>query len=205
MSRALRWPALCRALGALFLATFLALGYTSVSEAWCRMVVLPAQLGPADAIVVLGAGVTPDGSLTSSSERKANAGIELRRKGLAPLLVFVGAARLEGERRARLARELGVPSEKILTAFGARTTRDEAQRVARLLRPSGARRILLVTGGLHMRRAIGLFAKQGLDAAPAPINDTQCWEPVAEQRIMLAIQLLRELLATSYYRLAGSL
>jgi uncharacterized SAM-binding protein YcdF (DUF218 family) len=199
------WTLFYRALGSLFVVVFLALAYTPVVGALCELVLLPGQLGPADAIVVLGSGLNPDGLPTASSERKALTGIELHRRGLAPLLVFVGADAREGAARARLAGELGVGREAMLMASGAPTTRDEAERVASLLRQSGARRLLLVTGGVHMRRAVGLFAKQGFEVAPAPIADTYCWEPVAEQRIMLATQVLRELAAIAYYRLAGYL
>ena len=164
---------------------FLALAYTPVAGACCQLVVLPARLDPADAIVVLGAGLTAEGSPTASSERRALKGIDLQRRGLAPLLVFVGADRREGEGRARRARELGIPPQAILVAAGARTTRDEADRVASLLRPGGARRILLVTGGIHMRRALGLFAKQGFDVAPAPI-DRGVGDPLYADRRLVA-------------------
>lgn len=58
--------------------------------------------------------------LSTSSLRRALHGITLHRKGLAPLLVFLGPARgaglVEAEIRAELARELGVSPAAILTA-----------------------------------------------------------------------------------------
>ena len=56
-----------------------------------------------------------------------------------------------------------------------------------------------------MRRAAGLFARAGFEVAPAPVDDTFCWEAAAEDRVALAYELLREQLAVTYYRLAGDL
>jgi uncharacterized SAM-binding protein YcdF (DUF218 family) len=187
------------------MAAFLAAAFTPLAERWCERCLLPPRLAPAAAIVVLGSGVNGDGELTGSSQRKALAGIELYRKGLAPKLIFVGWEGEEAMGRARLALELGVTAEAIETASGARTTRDEAERVSALLLARGLRRVLLVTGGLHMRRAAGLFGRAGFEVAPAPIPDTSCREPVPEQRVALAIALLRESAALAYYRLAGDL
>jgi uncharacterized SAM-binding protein YcdF (DUF218 family) len=196
---------LCRVLGGAFAAAFLAAAFTPLAERWCERCLLPSRLAPAEAIVVLGSGVNGDGELTGSSQRKALAGIELYRKGMAPKLIFVGWEGREAMERARLALELGVAAEAIETASGARTTRDEAERVSALLLARGVRKVLLVTGGLHMRRAAGLFAHAGFEVAPAPIPDTFCREPVPEQRVALAITLLRESAALAYYRLAGYL
>jgi uncharacterized SAM-binding protein YcdF (DUF218 family) len=196
---------LCRVLGGAFVAAFLAAAFTPLAERWCERCLLEPRLEPADAIVVLGSGVGPDGGMTGSSQRKALAGIELHRKGLAPRLIFVGWESREAEARALLALELGVAAESILTASGARTTRDETELAAALLRASGAKRVLLVTGGLHMRRAAELFGRAGFAVAPAPVRDTHCREPVPEQRVSLAVALLRETVALAYYRLAGYL
>jgi uncharacterized SAM-binding protein YcdF (DUF218 family) len=196
---------LCRALGLLAVAGFLAAAYTPLSGAWCEQVLPVRRLAPADAVVVLGSGLKPNGDPSASSERKALLGIELCRKRLAPLLVFVGAESAEAEGRKRMALELGVSPGAILAHGGARTTKDEADHALALLRPRRARRILLVTGGLHMRRAAELFTRAGFEVAPAPVDDTFCWEATAEERIALAYALLREQLAMSYYRLAGYL
>lgn len=204
MRGARAWPYLCRALGAGLTLAFLTAAFTPLAERWCERCLVPSRLAPADAIVVLGSGVGADGVLTGSSQRKALAGIELYRKGLAPRLIFVGWEGEVGARRA-LALGLGVGPEAILAGSGARTTRDEAERAGALLRGSGSRRVLLVTGALHMRRATLLFERAGFEVAPAPIPDTYCREPVPEHRVTLTIMLLRESAALAYYRLAGYL
>src|SRR5207302_11350734 len=102
------------ATGTLVVAFFLASVFTpgpSVVGYWTS--VLPG-VGPADAIVVLGAGAsTPPGILDGPSLRKALYGIRLYRRGLAPLLVFSGGAD-DGDQRGEVSlrvdrgRELGV-------------------------------------------------------------------------------------------------
>jgi uncharacterized SAM-binding protein YcdF (DUF218 family) len=192
-------------LGGFSTVALLAAAFTPLAERWCERCLLQPRLEPADAIVVLGSGVSADGGMTGSSQRKALAGIELQRRGLAPRLIFVGWETREAEARARLALELGVTAEAILTASGARTTRDETELASALLRASKAQHVLLVTGGLHMRRAAALFGRAGFAVAPAPVPDTYCRERVPEQRVTLAVMLLRESAALAYYRLAGYL
>jgi uncharacterized SAM-binding protein YcdF (DUF218 family) len=201
----LSWPRLCRGLGVLVIAGLLAAVCTPLSGAWCERALLERRLEPADAVVVLGSGVNPKGEPSASSQRKALLGIELYRRRLAPVLVFVGAMASEAEGRRRAALDDGVPPDAILTMSGALTTKDEAESVAASLRDRRVRHILLVTGAIHMRRAAELFARAGFEVAPAPVDDTFCWEAAAEDRVALAYELLREQLALAYYRLAGYL
>ncbi len=108
------------------------------------------------------------------------------------------ASRAEADVRAALARDLGVPAERVLTDTGARTTREEAIRLPTLLRRMGARKILLVSDPQHMARAVQLFTNAGLEVLPAPAD-----EP--EQSIVVTRELVQELFARLYYRIAGYL
>jgi len=62
---------------------------------------------------------------------------------------------------------LGVPADRILVETQSRTTRDEAILVAPMLASLGARRAVLVTSDIHMRRALATFRAAGVDAVPA--------------------------------------
>ncbi|MBI2159753.1 MAG: YdcF family protein, partial [Candidatus Rokubacteria bacterium] len=119
--------------------------------------------------------------------------------GLAPLIVFSGAAfegrPAEAEVAARLARELGVPSERIMTETGARTTREEAARIARRLEPRAVRRVLLVTDSEHLTRALPLFERVGLEVLPAPADSVSSATDSPEERLKLLRRLSQELLA----------
>ncbi len=200
---------LFRLLGLAGVGFFLASAFTPLPNLLGRWLVTPPELGPAEAIVVLGSSVWPDGTLSSSSLRRTLHGITLHRRGLAPLLVLVGPAQGEGpveaERRAELARELGVSPEAILTEARARTTREEAVGVRALLRPRGVSRILLVTDSSHMRRARRLFEHAGFEVRAAPADDWSNDADLPEDRLGLTRRILAELLAQLYYRLAGYL
>lgn len=197
------WPRFCRVSGFVGLVVFAVLGFTPLPNLLCRANEVPARLEPAEAIVVLGSGVTPDGVLTQSSRSKAIEGILLYRRGLAPLLVLIGAQQQEAEVRAALARDLGVPAEAILAGGLAWTTKQEADRASSLLRPRAVRRILLVTIPNHMSRARRLFESYGFEVNPAPVGSAPCFLTGPDQRLALALDGLQEFLARLYYRAAG--
>ncbi len=63
--------------------------------------------------------------------------------------------------------QLGVPESRVLVETKSRNTHDEAVIVAPLLSSMGIRHTVLVTSGIHMRRSLGAFKAQGVDAVPA--------------------------------------
>jgi uncharacterized SAM-binding protein YcdF (DUF218 family) len=198
-----------RVLGAASLALFALAAYTPLPNRIYAVVTPTAPLGHADAIVVLGAGIGADGVLGDHSLRRALHGILLHRRGLAPLVIFLGPAHREGpveaEVRAQLARELGVPADAILALPPGRTTRDEARVVRDVLVPRGLRTVLLVTGGPHMPRARALFERSGLTVVAAPDDEVTGAAERPEDRIALARYLLQEAVARLYHRVAGYL
>jgi uncharacterized SAM-binding protein YcdF (DUF218 family) len=197
-----------RVIGGATLALFAALAFTPLPNLLHRVLVPPAAPPePAAAIVVLGAGLD-DGVLSASSLRRALGGVELFRRGLAPLLVMLGpgggAAPSEADVRVRLAEDLGVPAAALLADPRGLTTRDEARVSWEDLAPRGARRILLVTASEHVPRAAALFRRAGFEVVPAPVDELKhAGRPQA--RLELARDLLRELLARAYNRGAGYL
>ncbi len=182
--------------------------FTPFPNALAQVFHAGARLGPADAIVVLGGGVFPDGTLSPTSLARAVRGIVLYRKGLAPLIVFSGAGRgeaTEADAYRRLARDLDVPSSAILTDASGRTTREESQRLTSLLRHSGARRILLVTNSLHTPRAARLFERQGFEVLAAPVTSVPVSAMAPHDRAILMQEVAEALAALLYYRLSGYL
>jgi len=139
----------------------------------------PLMQPPVDAraIVVLGGGVRdlswiglgPEPSETSL-ERTVQ-GVLLYRAKRIPLVVVGGSgdpARpdlREADAMARVASGLGVPKRDILIEKKARNTIESAKAVKTMF---PGKRIILVTSASHMKRAAGMFAKQGVDAIPAP-------------------------------------
>ena len=205
---AARLRAVARAFGAVAVGAYLLCAFTPLAGIAYRAVSTPAELRPADAIVVLGAGVTPDGMLSGNSLRRTVYGVRLFRDRLAPRLVMLGAEHegvVEAEVRARLAVELGVPAAAIDVEPGGHTTRAEAALVARRLAGARPPTILLVTNVHHMPRARLLFERAGMVVAPAPVPEDSSRVERPQHRISLALTLAQELLARAYNRLAGGL
>lgn len=180
--------------------------FTPLPNALARAFAVGARLESADAIVVLGAGVYPDGTLSPNALARAARGIALYRKGLAPVLVFSGAGR-EGVTEAgayrRLARDLDVPSEAILTDATGRTTREESQSLTALLERRKVRRILLVTGSAHLPRAARLFHRRGFEVLAAPAASMSASATAPQDRAILLQEVAAEAAARIYYRLSG--
>ena len=129
---------------------------------------------PADAIVVLGALVQPDGSPSPNLEARIRHGVELYHRGLAPYIVCTGGYGDDSMSAAAVARrwaiEHGVPPERVLTADGAMTTREEARRVVELASQRGWHSIILVSHPFHLFRARLLFRRAGLIVYTSPTN-----------------------------------
>ena len=197
-----------RALGVAGLALFFLTAFTPLPNILDERTGVPAQIEPAEAIVVLGAGLSAHGVMSEDSLRRALHGIMLYRKGLAPLLAFSGPGRRDGfveaEVRAEMARLLGIVPAALLTESTARTTREEAVRMAALLQPRGVHTVLLVTNQEHMARSQRLFANAGFAVRPAPV-DALAGAQTPGARLRLMRRVLQEFLARLYYRLGGYL
>lgn len=200
---------LLRGLGLLLLAGFGLLAFTRLPNYWHARTAVAPRLEPADAVVVLGAGVSRHGVLGSHSLRRVVEGVRLYHLGLAPRVLLMGPGRrggpTEASVRARLALELGVPESALELEVRGATTRHEARLAWERLGGPGRRRVLLVTGSFHMQRAQALFRRAGFEALPAPSADLDpdADEPLA--RLALSRGLIQEWLARSYYRAFGHL
>jgi uncharacterized SAM-binding protein YcdF (DUF218 family) len=196
-----------RGLGLGTLALFFLAAFTPLPVFVYEMITVPVHIERADAIVVLaGGGVMLSGQLTDSSLRRTVRGIALYRDGLAPLLVLSGAAgrRSESAARSVLAGKCGVPDTAILASSAGHTTHEEVAALQPLLKARGVRRLILVTDGAHMRRAMGLVRDAGFEVLAAPVSEVET--PIQpEPRLRLLRAALREGLALVYYHIAGYL
>jgi len=134
-----------------------------------------AALAPADAIVVLGAGLGPGGTLTPVLEERIAAAAALHRAGAGRHVVVTGgitqgAPRAEADALAEALRAAGVPD--VLVERESRTTAENARYTARILEPLGARTVWLVTQPFHGRRAALLFRREGLEPRVWHIADS---------------------------------
>ncbi|WP_167367315.1 YdcF family protein, partial [Solemya elarraichensis gill symbiont] len=138
-----------------------------------------ADLVSAPVAVVLGGGISapklphrlaPD--LNDASDRAWYAA-RLYRAGKVKSILLSGGvdSRLgglaEAESMAIFLRDLGVPKSALILEKASLNTRQNAAQVKETLEKQGIDHILLVTSAVHMRRAIGHFAEQGLRVTPA--------------------------------------
>jgi uncharacterized SAM-binding protein YcdF (DUF218 family) len=133
------------------------------------------ELEPADAIVVLGAPLRPDGSISRILEERIQAAIELWRAGAARHVVATGGMTLgrspaEADAIAEALRVAGVPD--VLVERVSRSTAENAAYTAQLLQPMGVKSLWLVTQPFHGRRAARLFRDAGFDVRVWHIADS---------------------------------
>lgn len=117
-----------------------------------------------DAIVALGAPLTPGGEPSPILAERCAVAAALWHRGGAPVIAVTGgttrgARRSEADGMAEALRGLGVPAAAIAIEDAARTTAENARNLRALL--PDARSIWLVTQPFHTRRARWLFRRAG--------------------------------------------
>jgi uncharacterized SAM-binding protein YcdF (DUF218 family) len=124
----------------------------------------------ADAIVVLGRGVEPDGTLPIAARSRLERGVALYHAGVAPRMIVSGRCSLMAEQQASFvteaaamalaAVELGVPGSAIHLEDESRDTIGNAYFTARrFLEPNGWDSIRVVTSDYHVPRTSWIFQK----------------------------------------------
>ena len=141
----------------------------------------PSRVGRFDAVIALGGGASlrEDGqpTLGCSADRVVLAA-RLFRDGDVGTLVCSGPyVLLPGGRRAgdpeateAVWVELGVPADRIVRLDGPATTSEEIPAFRDLVARRGWRRVGIVSSAWHLRRAMRLAARAGLDATPLPAD-----------------------------------
>lgn len=158
----------------------------------------PASSYPAvDAIVVLGGTTGPilpprvEVEVGDAFDRLLH-GMRLLRAGRAPRLVLSGGAIPfldgsdvpEAEQLATLALEYGIDPAQLLLESRSRNTHENGVHTAQLLRERGWDRVLLVTSASHMRRAVGVFRRQGVAVVAAPTDVQVVDRPFSVTRLL---------------------
>lgn len=178
------------------------------------LVVLPlAQIGasaradytrPADAVVVLGARVYPDGRPSLALYDRTRTGAELVRRGLAHKLVLSGGPGDRGvhetDAMRRVALELGVAESEIVIDREGLTTAHTSRNTRSLLAaPEASRppRVLVVSHGYHLARTRLAMHDAGVVAYTVPARETR---PL----LRLPYFVAREVAAFWVYWLTGS-
>lgn len=194
------------AVGAALAAIWLCMWATPAASEWViRRVESPfppltlATVAQAQAIVVLGGGMTPPsrsqpyGDLSRASDRVWHAA-RLQKAGKAPLVLLSGGSDptvsivAEAEAMRSFIVDLGVPDSALILEMESRNTRGNAKYSAKLLRERHISHIILVTSAMHMTRVLAEFRAEGLDVVPVatdhtfatPLGTLRAWLPAAE-------------------------
>ncbi len=155
----------------------LALLWLGGVAAWIVWVGERDQAGRADAIIVLGAAAY-DARPSPVFEERIRHGLDLYRRGNAPVLVFTGgygsgARFAESQVARRYAMRHGIPESAILIETTSRTTQENLVQARGLMQDHGLRRAIVVSDPLHMARALRLCRQLGIDAVGSPTPSTR--------------------------------
>lgn len=128
-----------------------------------------AKLPDADAILVLGARVYGDGAVSPMLHDRLAEGLALYRAGKAPRFVVSGDHGTieydEVNAMKRFLEERGVPPEHIFTDHAGFSTYESLYRARDVF---GAKRLIVVTQGYHLKRAVYVGRRLGMDVYGVP-------------------------------------
>jgi len=130
---------------------------------------------PADAIVVLGARILPDGRLGGAARRRVERAARAFSEGAAPFVVCAGGQRWDGHIEAlamrRSLQEMGLETTHVLAEIHSRTTAENALYCSRIFRSFGWRHAAVVTCPWHLPRARRDVRRCGLQVTGVAAQD----------------------------------
>lgn len=161
---------------------------------------------PVDAVVVLGAAVIAPGVPGPALVRRTRAGVAaFHALDAGHLLVsggVVGAPPAEAQLMRAIAVEMGVAAARIVVEDRARNTFENAVYAGREIRKRGWRRVVVVTDGYHLRRALYVFRRLGLAVGGHGVPRPREISPLSWSRLH-AVETLR-LIRSAYLFARGT-
>ncbi len=137
-------------------------------------IVNPDKLPPADVILVLGAYVYPDGTMSPMLADRINVGYELYQLGKAPKLLVSGDHGRkdydEVNTMKAYLKSQGIPSENIFMDHAGFSTYESLYRARDIFK---VKKVIIVTQKYHLLRAVFIARELGLEAygASADLHD----------------------------------
>ncbi|MBO5913870.1 MAG: YdcF family protein [Clostridia bacterium] len=123
------------------------------------------ELGDIDCIIVLGAGVKPDGTMSNLLYERTLCGAELYLKNASERLLLSGDHSREDYNEVGAMKEYmvsrGIDKSAVFTDHAGFDTYDTMYRAKEIFK---AKRVIIVTQGFHLSRAVFIAKALGLDA-----------------------------------------
>lgn len=128
-------------------------------------ILTPEKLPPADAILVLGAYVFPDGTMSPMLEDRINVGYELYQLGKAPKILVSGDhGRQDYDEVNTMKAYLknhGIPSQNIFMDHAGFSTYESIYRARDIFK---VKKVIIVTQQYHLMRAVFIARELGIEA-----------------------------------------
>lgn len=155
------------------------------------------EAAPSDAIIVLGAALSRDGTPYRVLTRRAEHGAALWKQWQAPVVICSGGVgdgldvpRSEADGCREVLEREGVPAASIVLEDASHSTRENLVNTRRLMLSRGWTTAILVSDSYHMFRARRLAREAGIDARPSPVPRARIQSPLFYMQA-----LVREVLA----------
>ncbi len=142
-----------------------------------------AEEWDADCILVLGAGVRPDGTPSAMLQERIDTGVALYKAGASEKILMSGDHGTDAYDEVNTMKACaiadGVPSEAVFMDHAGFSTYESMARAAQVF---GAKRVIVVTQEYHLYRALYLARAYGLDAVGVAC-DTQVYSGQAMREV----------------------
>lgn len=135
---------------------------------------------PADAMIVLGAGINMEGMPKSTLQYRLDRAVELYERGYAPVIIMTGAqGDDEPMPEAYAMRDYvvarGVPESAVRCDPDSYNTRENLENAKAILEAEGLETALVVTSDYHVWRALRLAGDLGIQASGAGAQNAKTW------------------------------
>lgn len=159
---------------------------------------------PADAGVIFGAKVYPDGTPCAALRDRLETGIDLYRRGYVRCLIMTGAVDPNGQSEPEVMRQYalgrGVPVSSIIVDESGVNTRASALSVRAIASHFGFEKLLAVTQYFHCARVKLIFDREGAPCYTVPTCSLERSLPGATRKLSReGFFLLREAVAFPFY------
>ncbi len=196
LQKAARW--INRLLAAVGLITVL-ITCTPVVSWWARAYAGPIRQPRGDILILLSAAADENGGISYSSYWRARQALVAWQTGSFKKIVITGGG---GPGILDFLVAEGIPRQAMVAEWKSTSTRENAINSGRLIEHMPGKRVLL-TSDFHMYRALRVFRKLGINAAPMAVPDvlhsTEHWDG----RFSAFETMLIETVKIAYYAMRG--